>query len=84
MKARLAVLVALAVAVTLASVAAAGPAAAKQRVGITMKNLPGGAFVFAPVRAPGGLPHRSVVPARDGRREAVRAAPSCGGKRRIE
>jgi hypothetical protein len=40
MKARHAVLVALAAAVTLSSVAAAGPDAAKQRVGTTMKNLP--------------------------------------------
>ncbi len=40
MKARHAILVALAAAVTLSSVAAAGPDAAKQRVGMTMKNLP--------------------------------------------
>ena len=40
MKARHAVLVAIAAAVTLSSVAAAGPDAAKQGVGITMKNLP--------------------------------------------
>lgn len=40
MKARHAVLVAVAAAVTLSSVAAAGPDAAKQGVGITMKNVP--------------------------------------------
>jgi hypothetical protein len=40
MKARHAVLVAVAAAVALSSVAAAGPDAAKQRVGITMKNVP--------------------------------------------
>jgi len=51
MKARLAVLVALAAAITLTSVAAAGPDAAKQRVAITMKGLPNGRFVLEPMQA---------------------------------
>ena len=55
MKARHAVLVALAAAVTLTSVAAAGPAAAKQRVAIDMKICsPGksqGTFVLTPLQA---------------------------------
>jgi len=53
MKARRAICVALAaaVAVTLATVAAAGPDAAKQRVTITMKALPDGKFVLEPVQA---------------------------------
>jgi len=38
-------------AVTLTSVAAAGPGAAKQRVAINMKNLPNGTFVFTPLQA---------------------------------
>ena len=51
MKAPLATLVALVAAVTLTSVAAAGPDAAKQRVVITMKNLPDGQFVLEPIQA---------------------------------
>lgn len=51
MKAPLATLVALVAAVTLTSVAAAGPDAAKQRVVITMKNLPDGQFVLEPMQA---------------------------------
>ena len=51
MKARVVALVALATAVTLTSVAAAGPAAAKQRVGIDMKLYPQKAFVFTPLQA---------------------------------
>lgn len=51
MKARHAVLVALVAAVTLTAVAAAGPNAAKQRVAITMKNLPDGQFVLDPLQA---------------------------------
>ena len=51
MKARYAMLVALAAAVTLTSVAAAGPDAAKQQVAITMRNLPNGKFVLEPVQA---------------------------------
>jgi hypothetical protein len=45
------VLAVLAVAVTVTSVGSAAPAAAKQRVGITMKNLPAGTFVFRPFQA---------------------------------
>ena len=51
MKARYAVLVALAAAVTLTSVAAAGPDAAKQRVAISMKGLENGTFVLTPLQA---------------------------------
>jgi len=51
MKARQAILVALAAAVTLTSVAAAGPDAAKQRVAINMKILPEESFVLTPLRA---------------------------------
>jgi hypothetical protein len=50
MNARHAVLVALAAAVTLTSVAAAGPAAAKQRVAIDMKICPQGTFVLTPLQ----------------------------------
>ena len=53
MKARHAMLVALAAAVTLASVAAAGPDAAKQRVAISMK-MGNGTFVLTP-KQPGTL-----------------------------
>jgi hypothetical protein len=51
MKARHAILVALAAALTLTAAAAAGPDAARQRVAITMKNLPNGKFVLEPVQA---------------------------------
>ena len=51
MKARVVVLVALATAVTLTSVAAAGPAAAKQRVAIDMKFYPQVTFVLTPLQA---------------------------------
>ncbi|OFW72542.1 MAG: hypothetical protein A2Y55_04910 [Actinobacteria bacterium RBG_16_68_12] len=51
MKVRFAILVALAAAVTMAAVAAAGPDAAKLRVAITMKDLPNGAFVLEPLQA---------------------------------
>jgi len=51
MKARHAVLVALAAAVTLTSVAAAGPGAAKQRVAINMKILQEESFVLTPLQA---------------------------------
>jgi hypothetical protein len=50
MNTKLAVLAVLAAAVTLTSVASAGPAAAKQRVGINAKILPQGTFVLAPLR----------------------------------
>ncbi len=48
MKAPYAVLVAIVAAVTLTSVAAAGPDLAKQRVAIVMKDLPDGKFVLTP------------------------------------
>ena len=51
MKARLVTLVALAAAVTLTAVAAAGPDAAKQRVAISMKDPGGGTFVLRPLQA---------------------------------
>jgi hypothetical protein len=51
MKARLAVIVALAAAVTLTSVAAAGPEAANQRVAIDMKIFPKKTFVFSPLNS---------------------------------
>jgi hypothetical protein len=51
MKARVVALVALAAAVTLASVAAAGPAAAKQRVAIDLKLWPQKTFVLTPLQA---------------------------------
>ena len=54
MKARHAILVALAAAVTLTAVAAAGPDAAKQRVAISMKNPGDGTFVLRPLQ-PGTL-----------------------------
>jgi hypothetical protein len=51
MKARVVALVALAAAVTLTSVAAAGPAAAKQRVAIDLKLWPQKTFVLTPLQA---------------------------------
>jgi hypothetical protein len=51
MQARHIVLAVLAAAVTLTSVASAGPAAAKQRVAINAKILPAGTFVLTPLRA---------------------------------
>jgi len=51
MKARHAILVALAAAVTLTSVAAASPDATKQRVAISMKGLANGTFVLTPLQA---------------------------------
>ena len=51
MKARHALLVALAAAVTLTAVAAAGPDAAKQRVAINMKLYPQKTFVLTPLQA---------------------------------
>ncbi len=50
MKARVAALVVLVTAVTLTSVAAAGPDAAKQRVAIDMKIYPQGTFVLTPLQ----------------------------------
>jgi hypothetical protein len=51
MRVRFVVLVALAAAVTLTSVAAAGPDAARQRVAIDMKIHPQGTFVLRPLQA---------------------------------
>jgi hypothetical protein len=51
MKARVVVLVVLATAVTLTSVAAAGPTAAKQRVAIDLKLYPQKTFVFTTLQA---------------------------------
>jgi hypothetical protein len=51
MKASYAALIALAAALALASVAAAGPSAGKQRVAIASKLYPEGTFVFTPVTA---------------------------------
>lgn len=72
MSAKLAVLAVLVSAVTLTSVAAAGPDAAKQRVAITVPDGPGGKGVFAPLkdgpleRDSGlfGPPPRSLTPDR--------------------
>ena len=50
MTARLAVMVVLVAAVTLASVAAAGPTATKQRVAIETKIIPDGTFVLTPLK----------------------------------
>ncbi len=63
MKARVVALAALAAAVTLTPVAAAGPHAAKQRVAIDMKLYPQGTFVLTPLqtgplkRDPGTISH---------------------------
>ncbi len=51
MNARVVALVALAAAVTLTSVASAGPAPAKQRVAIDMKIYPQGTFALTPLQA---------------------------------
>ena len=51
MKARHAMLLVLAAAVTLTSLAAAGPGAAKQGVAISAKGLPNGKFVLIPLQA---------------------------------
>jgi hypothetical protein len=91
MKALHAVLVALVAAFMLTSVAAAGPEAAKQRVVITMKNLPNGQFVLEPVQT-GALERdsgttavvftRVKVMVRDGQRvEIYRLTFTLKGKR---
>lgn len=51
MRARYTVLVALAMALALASVAAAGPDAGRQQIAIVSKMYPGGTFVFTPLTA---------------------------------
>ena len=58
MKTRLIALFTLATAVTLTSIAAAGPNAAKQRVAIDMKLWPQKTFVLTPLQA-GPLKHES-------------------------
>jgi hypothetical protein len=70
MRAPHAVFVAVAAAVTLTSIAAAGPDAAKQRVSITMKDLPSGAFVLGPQQA-GALKRDSGTTAVDIKRLKV-------------
>lgn len=55
-------LAAIAAVITLTSVATAGPKASKkQRVTITMKNLPDGTFVFAPVQVGALKPDSGTV-----------------------
>ena len=61
MKARHAILVALAAAVTLTSVAAAGPEAAKQRVAINMKIYPQNTFVLLPLQAGPLAPDKGTI-----------------------
>jgi hypothetical protein len=90
MKARHAVLVALAAAVTLTSVAAARPAAAKQRVAIDMKICrPGkekGTFVLTPLQAgplktdSGSIRHNFLsIPGRDVMRDGQKVTIYDGG-----
>ena len=85
MKARHAMLVALA-AVTLTSVAAAGPAAAKQRVAIDMKLWPQKTFVLTPLRAgplkadSGTISHNWLsIPGRDVMRDGQKVTIYDGG-----
>ena len=79
MKARCAVIGAMALAVTLTSAAAGGAVAAKQRVAINMKVFPSGTFVLEPVgagaleRDSGSITNRSSVMATARSREVVRA-----------
>jgi hypothetical protein len=61
MKVRTAVLAVLAAAVTLASVAAAGPGATKQRVAIETRIIPQGTFVLTPVKAGSVKPDSGTV-----------------------
>ena len=86
MNARHAVLIALAAAVTLTSVAAAGPAAAKQRVAIDMKLWPQKTFVFTPLqfgplkRDSGTISHTFLsIPGRDVMRDGQRVTIYDGG-----
>ena len=79
MKARHAMLVALAAAVTLTAVAAAGPHAAKQRVAIDLKLWPQKTFVLTPLRAgplktdSGTISHNWLsIPGRDVMRDGQR------------
>ncbi len=86
MKARVVALVALAAAVTLTSVAAAGPAAAKQRVAIDMKLWPQKTFVLTPLRAgplksdSGTISHNFLsIPGRDVMRDGQKVTIYDGG-----
>ena len=86
MKARHAVLVALAAAVTLTSVAAAGPQAAKQRVAIDLKLWPQKTFVFTPLQAgplktdSGTISHNFLsIPGRDVMRDGQKVTIYDGG-----
>jgi hypothetical protein len=86
MKARVVALVALAAAITLASVAAAGPHAAKQRVAIDMKLWPQKTFVFTPQqfgplkRDSGTISHNFLsVPGRNVMRDGQRVTIYDGG-----
>ena len=86
MKSRVIALVALAAAVTLTSVAAAGPAAAKQRVAIDMKLWPQKTFVFTPLQAgplktdSGTISHNWLsIPGRDVMRDGQKVTIYDGG-----
>ena len=86
MKARVVALVALAAAVTLASVAAAGPNAAKQRVAIDLKLYPQKTFVLTPLQAgalktdSGTISHNWLsIPGRDVMRDGQKVTIYDGG-----
>lgn len=86
MKARHAVLAALVLAITLTSVAAAGPDAAKQRVAIDMKLYPQKTFVLTPLQAgslkrdSGTLSHNFLsIPGRDVMRDGQKVTIYDGG-----
>jgi hypothetical protein len=86
MKARAVALVALAAAVTLTSVAAAGSHAAKQRVAIDMKLWPQKTFVLTPLQAgplkrdSGTISHNFLsIPGRDVMREGQKVTIYDGG-----
>ena len=86
MNARVIALVALATAVTLTSVAAAGPNAAKQRVAIDMKLYPQKTFVLMPLqfgplkRDSGRISHNFLsIPGRDVMRDGQKVTIYDGG-----
>ena len=86
MKARVVALVALAAAVTLTSVAAAGLDAAKQRVAIDLKLWPQKTFVFTPLQAgslkpdSGTISHNFLsIPGRDVMRDGQKVTIYDGG-----
>jgi hypothetical protein len=90
MKARLVTLVALAAAVTLTAVAAAGPAASKQRVAIDMKLWPQKTFVLTPLQAgplkrdSGTISHDFLsIPGRDVMRDGQKVTIYDGGVARL-